>query len=108
MDNEKRSQALYINALFYSAITVGLLISSVVRLDLGLLRASFIMFITLCISLLLSSVYVNKEEDLPNSISAISFIILLPLAMLILTLTFIVSTIVYIFKKDRGGDDYYD
>lgn len=105
MNNKTRSHTLQINAIFYAILTVVVISVAIFKMDLTSLNISIFSFFMMLISIAISMVFDDAEDDLSNipmSIIWIGFVVLIPLGLL----TTILNFIILIFKNKKGGDEY--
>lgn len=102
-----RSYALMLNGFCYSILTVVLIASSIIRNDSTILNMSAVTFIMLSLSILLSVIIEEESGEVPKGILVFSFIILLPLGILVFIFTFITSFVQILINKKitEGGDN---
>lgn len=98
-----RSYALGMNSFFYSTLTTIFIIAGILRLDLNMLYwACMFLFIT-TLNVLLAIIIDQQDNNPDRFILAISFALLIPMGIIIFTVTFITTFISELFK--RGGDN---
>jgi len=103
MNNEIKSEVLFIDACVYSVITVVLIGLSLLFRNVIFLNWALASFVFLTLSFFMSYLFAVREKvSLLTMI--VSFLILMPMAFVIYVFTFIVTFISMAFRKG-GGDD---
>lgn len=101
-----RSYALVLNGISYSIFTATLIAASITTGNLNIINGAIVTFIIMTLSLLLSIIIQEENSEVSKGILVFSFILLLPLGVLVFMFTFLVSFTRIIFSKEkRGGDN---
>lgn len=109
MNNLKRGQILVVSSMFNSGVVFTQLLMSVFSNNGTQLKIAVIFCGLMISNLLLATMYMDAEDEpIPLITNVIALLTLVPLATVVIIITFVIELIQIIFIKKRGGVDYYD
>ena len=102
MDNTKRFKSLIVNGVFYFALTIAFLISSVIWHNFYLYKFAITCLGLASITTLMALLFTKEDVERPLYIKILAFLFMLPLIAFILFFVILYD----IFYGERGGDYY--
>lgn len=105
MENQ-RSNSLMSNGVLYMIVTIILVVMAITKKDLFVLNIAMISFAVMVLSISLSCLFYDLDKTtLPISVVAISFIILIPAAIIVFIVTFLYTFTNKLTRKQGGDND---
>lgn len=97
--NQHRSEVMGSASMFYSAISVGLVVASIINRNIDILSVGFVFFIVTAIGILISF-YMDKIEESKPSVFMLTLglFLMIPYSLFLMFVSLIVGFVMFIIK----------